>query len=303
MSDAAGTFKAILYAFSDGAAFLFGTKAGLAIVAAAIVLAAVLRMAAALSERRLLAKAAGEVLGRGAAFGVAMRELGSMVLRAVAALPAIAAVAAAAFILVGVAESSRRLDEYLAGRARIAELTATVRNLERRYRAVDVAVEDVSDGYISAELAYYDSRSPNAPSRKQKLRLRGRELFVDAIVCNFAYSEIAAGRAVNLAIPYRAFTDEVPQSEGVALDLSDEKGVPLMYRRGPEDLYGIAAPAYDARLSELVGMLQSEQASRGAGIVRSLYGNAVHRVARKGDSFTIWVEQTGGLSVKEARTF
>ena len=217
--------------------------------------------------------------------------------------PLDAAVVVTAFILMGVAESSRRLDDYLAGRARIAELTATVRNLERRYRAVDVAIRDASGGYIEAELSYYDSRSPNAPSRKQGVRLRGRELFVDAIVCNFDYSEISAGKAVNLAIPYRAFTDEVPQSEGVSLDLSDEEGVPLMYRRSPSEVYGIEPGAYDARLAELLGILKSDQAARGAGIVRSLYGNAVHRVARTGDSFTIWVEQTGGLSVKDAKSF
>jgi hypothetical protein len=37
--------------------------------------------------------------------------------------------------------------------------------------------------------------------------------------------------------------------------------------------------------------------------VRSLYGDAVHRAARKGDSFTVWVEQSGGLSVKDSTSF
>jgi hypothetical protein len=39
------------------------------------------------------------------------------------------------------------------------------------------------------------------------------------------------------------------------------------------------------------------------GIVRSLYGDAVHRVAKKGDVFTVWVEQSGGLTVKDPAAF
>jgi len=303
MSESLGAMKGFVYAFADAASFLFGSVQGLCLVGAALVLAAGLRVASALSERRLLAKAAGESLGRRAAFGVGARELGRIALRVVAALPALALLAAATVALVGAAGASRRLDAYLEGRERLAELQATVRNLERRYRAVDVEVLDASGGRISAELSFYDNRSPGAPARKQTISLRGSELFVDAIVCNFEYSEIAAGRRVNLAIPYRAFTDEVPQAEGVELGLLDEVGVPLMYRRPPDGVYGIEPDTYDERLAELASILRSEEAARGAGIVRSLYGNAVHRLVRGGDSFTIWVEQTGGLSVKDAKAF
>ena len=303
MRDTLGTLKPALYALADAVGFLFGTSLGLGLVAAALVLAAALRLRSALSARRLAAKAAGEGFGEGRALGLALGELGSMALRAAAALPTLVAVAAISVGIAALADSSRKLDEYLAGRQRIAELQATVRNLERRYRAVDVAILDASGGSIEAELSYYDYRSPNAPAKSQRIKLRGRELFVDAIVCNFDYSEISAGRQVNLAIPYRAFTDEMPQSEGLPLGLLDGQGVPLMFRRPPEGVYGIEAAAYDARLTELSGILRSEEVARGAGIVRSLYGNAVHRVARAGDRFTIWVEQTGGLTIKEDRGF
>jgi hypothetical protein len=303
MRDTVAALKPALYALADAVGFLFGTPLGLGLAAAAIVAVAALKLGSAMSARRLAAKAAGEDFGKARALGLALGELGSMVLRAVVALPTLVAVAAVSVGVVALADSSRKLDEYLAGRQRIAELQATVRNLERRYRAVDVAIIDASGGLIEAELSYYDYRSPNAPAKSQRLRLRGRELFVDAIVCNFDYSEISAGRQVNLAIPFRAFTDELPQSEGVELGLLDGQGVPLMFRRPPEGVYGIGAAAYDERLAELSGILRSEEAARGEGIVRSLYGNAVHRAARAGDRFTIWVEQTGGLTIKEDRGF
>jgi len=303
MSEAVGLLKPLLYGLADAIGFLFGTTLGIVLLAALLVAAAALRVAAALSARRLAAKAAGEKFGRARALGLALRELGSAFLRAAAALPALVAAAAAALGILVLADSSRKLDSYLEDRARIAELTATVRNLERRYRAIDVDILEAAGGRIDAKLSFYDYRSPRSPARSQTISLPGRELFIDAIVCNFDYAEIAAGRSVNLAIPYRAFTDETPQAKGTDLGLLDEKGVPLMYRRPPEGVYGIDAAAYDARLEELAAILRSEEAARETGIVRSVYGNALHRFVRRGDSFTIWVEQSGGLSIKDAKAF
>ena len=76
-----------------------------------------------------------------------------------------------------------------------------------------------------------------------------------------------------------------------------------MYRRSADELYGMDSSAYDARLAELMAVLRTDEAARGAGIVRSLYGNAVHRGVKKGDSFVVWVEQSGGLSVKDQSSF
>lgn len=303
MDDTAGAFKAILFALSDAARFLFTKPLGLGLLCAVLTLAAGARLWSVLSDRRLAAKAAGEAFGRWAAAGSALRELAAMGVKAAGALPALAAMGAALVILIGVADSTRAMDEYVAGRRRVAELTATVRNLERRYKAVEVRIDEAADGRIKAGLSFFDYRNPAAPARTQAIDIAGRELFIDAIVCNFDYSEISAGRAVNLAIPYKVFSDAVSEAEGIALSLLDEKGVPLMYRRTPEELYGIGSEAYEARLAELMASLRSDEAARGAGIVRSLYGDAVHRGVRKGDSFAIWVEQSGGITIKDAASF
>jgi hypothetical protein len=295
--------KAILYALSDAAVFLFTKPLGLAILGGALILAAALRLWSALSDRRLAAKAAGEAFGGGAATGVALRELAGMGVKAAGALPALAAIGAALVLLIGLSDATRALDDYVAGRRRLAELTTTVRNLERRYKAIEARIDEVAGGRIKATLSFYAYDKPSVPAKTQSIDIAGRELFIDAIVCNFDYSEIAAGRAVNLAIPFRVFSDEVSESEGIALALLDDKGLPLMYQRSPEELYGIDSGAYEARLGELMAALRSDEAARKAGIVRSLYGNAVHRGVRKGDSFIVWVEQSGGLSVKEPFAF
>jgi hypothetical protein len=299
----ADAFKTILFAISDAAVFLFTTSAGIAVLAAALMLGAVLRLWSALSSGRLMAEAAGERFGAGHAIGIALRELGGMGIKAAGALPALIGIAAVLATLVGIADATRKMDEYVEGRKRVAELTATVRNLDRRYRAIEARVDDLAEGRIKATLSFFDRPGSAQPARTQAVDLAGKELYLDAIVCNFDYSEIAAGRAVNLAIPYKVFSDQVPEAEGVALSILDDTGIPLMYRREPSELYGIATDAFVSRRGELMGLLRSDEAARGAGIVRSLYGSAAHKAVKKGESFTVWIEQTGGLTVKEASAF
>ena len=67
----------------------------------------------------------------------------------------------------------------------------------------------------------------------------------------------------------------------------------------PEKVYSLSVN----RLGEIAVLLRDEKAARGAGVVRSLYGAALHRPVRRGDRFTIWAEQTGGLTIKDASAF
>jgi hypothetical protein len=235
--------------------------------------------------------------------GTALRELLGLGVKAAGALPALAGIAVALVLLVGIADATRAVDDYISGRKRVAELTTTVRNLERRYKAMEARIDEVKEGRIEATLAFYDYANPSSPAKTQSIDIAGKELFIDAIVCNFDYSEISAGKAVNLAIPFRVFSDEVSESDGVSLSVLDEKGLPLMYRRSADELYGIGLDAYEARLAELMAAFRTDEAARSSGIVRSLYGDAVHRGVKKGDSFSVWVEQSGGLSVKDATAF
>ncbi len=303
MDDRLNALRSILFAVSDAAVFVFTKPLGLLILGAALLLAAGTKLWTVLSDRRLAAKAAGESFGMGAASGTALRELLGMGVKAAGALPALAGIGAALVLLVGVADATRAVNDYIAGRKRVAELTATVRNLDRRYKAVEAKIDEAKDGRIRATLSFFDYANPQAAEKTQSIDIAGKELFIDAIVCNFDYSEISAGKSINLAIPFKVFSDEVPESDGIALSIFDDKGVPLIYRRSADELYGISPEDYDARLSELMVSLRTDSSARSAGIVRSLYGDAVHRGVKTGDAFTLWVEQSGGISVKDPVSF
>jgi hypothetical protein len=299
----ADAFKTILYALSDAAAFLFTTSVGIVVLAAALMAGAILKLWSALSQGRLMAEAAGEDFGAGSAIGIALRELGGMGLKAAGALPALAGLAAVLALVIGLADATRKLDEYVEGQRRIAELTATVRNLDREYKAVEARIDDLADGRVKATLSFFDKPGSLVAAGTQAVDLVGKELYIDSIVCNFDYSEIAAGRRVNLYIPYKVFTDQVAEADGVLLSANDENGIPLIYRRDPGEIYGIANDAFVSRRGELMELMRNDQAARGAGIVRSVQGNAAHKAVKKGESFAVWVEQSGGLKVKETSDF
>ncbi|HOX47570.1 MAG TPA: hypothetical protein PLG14_00180 [Spirochaetales bacterium] len=303
MNDQLDAFKPLLYGLADASAFLFTTVPGLLLLGGLVLAAAVASVAKALSERRLLAAAAGRNLRAGEAAGIALSRLAAFAAELFTRLPLLAGLAVVLVLASAAAGSLKGLDEYVANRERIAELQAAVRNLDRRQRVADVAILESGDGRFTAEFSFYEGGRARPREASQRVELTGRELYVDAVVCNFAYSEITEGRAVNLALPYRAFSEAVPAAEGEALDLLDSGGVPLMYRLPPEEIYGLEPDRYAERLGEIAALLRDEKAARGAGVVRSLYGAALHRPVRRGDRFTIWAEQTGGLTIKDASAF
>jgi len=295
--------REFLYAIADAITWLATTPVGLALLLAGLSALFLLRVWNVARERSLACAAAGKRFSGGEAAGLAFKELYSSVLAVAAAIPAIIAAVAIAVSLVAVADSLRGLDEMRANAERIRELSSVLRNLERRQRVMDVRVEAVEGGISRLVLSFFDPARPSGAAASQTVTLRGTDIYFDAIVCNFDYAEIAEGRRVNLAVPYRVFSDQVPQAAGVALGLRDVGGIPYQFGRPDDEIYGIAPEAFRARLAELVKAMDDDAAARGQGIVRSVYGSAVHRKVAAGDRFSVWVEQSGGLTVKDASSF
>jgi myo-inositol-hexaphosphate 3-phosphohydrolase len=94
----------------------------------------------------------------------------------------------------------------------------------------------------------------------------------------------------------------VPQERGVPLAINDENGVPLIFKRDSLKVYGMTPQRYNQRLKEIMEYLTDSEKARLAGI-RSVYGNAVHKRVNTGDVLDIWVEQTGGIVIKDVRDF
>lgn len=283
--------------------FLFTTRWGLLSVALIVVLALTLKVALAVRSASLAERAAGSSLGPLGAFAAAFDAAAGVVARLVTQLPTLAFLAVAALTIAAMGQMMSRVEEAAAAAQRIRELRAVVRNLERSVKVAEVRVISRTASRTRLSFAYFDPSSPNSPVGTKELEIAGSDIYFDAVVLNFGYSEIEEGRRTNLAIPYRVFSDEVPQAEGIPLGAFDESGVPYAFHRADEEIYGLEPAVYRKRLAELMEIAKTDAASRKEGIVRSLYGSALHKRVSVGDVLELRVEGTGGMTLKERFPF
>ncbi len=283
--------------------WLFTTRVGLQCVAGAFLLYLLARFLKALRDRSLLLTAAGKRPGVINALSVLLQELLSMAAWAAANIPLLLGVAAVLTLVVALSGTVAKLDEFLTLRQKIQEYTLVLKHLEGRHKVARVECVGQADGKTTLAIAYFDQNGKPVPGAKERVEIGGTDIYIDALVVNFAYSGIESGEQRNLAVPYRVFSEKVAQRDGVPLKTASSSGVPYFLERGAHQVYGLDKPVFDARLTELVRLAGDAEAARKAGLVRSLYGNAVHRVVAAGDAFFIWVEQTGGLTIKEESAF
>lgn len=189
--------KTFLYGFSSAARFLLGSPLGRILLIGGLALLFALKLWGALRSRSLACRAAGTRLGWGEGFLILFKEFYSSVLALGTALPAIAAALLASLALVAVADTLKSMDELRANAARIRELSVVLKNLERRQKVMDLRVLSVQDGRTTIFIEYYDPASEGKPAASEELTLPGSDIYLDSIVFNFDYSEIAGGRRVD----------------------------------------------------------------------------------------------------------
>ncbi|MCX7655634.1 MAG: hypothetical protein N2Z76_03810 [Treponemataceae bacterium] len=283
--------------------FLFTTVPGLCVVGAVVGIFFMVRFFRELRQARLLARGAGSTFSYKEGIFLFFETLLHLVPPLVTALPTLFMVGMLGLSVVTLGKTLEQIEGIVQAQRRIRELQTVLKHLEATVRVADLTIHTTVGDRIRFSIDFYNPANPMVPAEHRELELPGRELFIDAIVCNFEYSEIAAGRKVNLAIPYRVFSDEIPQAEGIPLGGMDAKGIPYMYYRSDEDIYGMTPALYRERLQELMELVRSDSRARPAGIIRSLYGSAIHRRVSPGARYEIRIEQTGGLTLKEKFSF
>ncbi|WP_304224465.1 hypothetical protein [Gracilinema caldarium] len=288
---------------SSAILFLTTNPIGYIIDGSLLILFVIFTLARSLRRERLLAMAAGTQLSGAQKFFVCLDELGSLFAALAANLPVLLVVAVLSVSVVAIGETVKKVESSLEAASRIKELQTVLRNLERSLKVAEIRVLSTQNDRTTFEITFFDPANQQSIAETKTISIDGRDIYIDAIVLNFDYSEIASGRRVNIAIPYRVFSDVVPQINGISLGGVDSKGIPYMFHRADDDIYGIAPEVYRERLAELIKISSNESSARSAGIVRSLYGSALHRRFSAGDRFELRVEQTGGLTLRERFPF
>ena len=311
MNDALELLKNInwfLEPVKDFLLFLFTSKTGFWLLLLAFLAYLIIPAADALKSRRLAYKAA-------AGFGTGRMSLAEKAYliaksftrslsKIISNIPVLIISFLLLLFIVAISSGITAVDDYVQNRKKIDELQTVLKQLDQRYKVAEMEILDYNyySDSTTLELRFYDEALGSLSDKIQEIEIAGNDIYFDAMVLNFDFSHIADQQKRNLVLPYRLFSNKVPQAEGHVLNLTDSSGVPLIFKRKKEEVFGLSPDAYNEHLNQFVEYMNDEEAARKAGI-RSSYGNAVHRRVRKGQTLTVWVEQTGGLVIKEKQDF
>lgn len=281
---------------SRGILALFTSLKGLIIIASALLVWLVISLTFEILQQKRLSAAGNTKLNW---FEIFIRSLKMFTEKLFAVSTYLPVIIMTIFIALGISaltQSVFQIKDFVDNTKKIHELNTALKHLDRQYQTAKIRVENITGENLYLKISFYDFYGKEV--KTQLVKLKGREFFIDSLVCNFQYSQIENGEKINLTIPYKIFSDQIPPEKGINLLGTDSEGIPFVYKRNPEDLYGITESEFSETLKTLAEILESDKAAKEQGIIRSIYGNAIHkRPENPGEEFILWTLQSGGLNL------
>jgi len=297
---------------ADFILFLFTTKFGITLLITALVIYIIASIISAIQEKR-----------SGSANGVSysnkristiemayisFRVIGNTFLNIISKAPVLIATMLILFMIVGFSSAINTVDQFITNEKKIKELRVVLKHLNQRYKVAEFEVIDqqylapINNVNTTLKFQFFDYAETGVKPEPQTMTIKGNDIYFDALVMNFEYSEITSGENKNLTFPLKIFSNAVSRQEGIDLNFFDKDSVPYIFHRSEQEVVGISSLNFASRLKEILSWVKDEKAAKNAGI-RSIYGNAVHVVVGKGSKNTVWIEQTGGLVIKSSEAF
>ena len=297
---------------SDFIIWAFATKAGLITMGVLFSLYVIVSLLNALYKREITHKgssnySSGYVSGFEKIY-IIFSELIKIGLNLIAKVPVLLGVLIFFIALVGISKSFDEVQNFINADKKIKELNSLITQLDKRYKVADLEVVDMLFDIETKEVTsklkidFYDYTNTGKTVKTQNITIKGSDIYFNAMVLNFDYSAITNGKKINLTLPYRVFSDEVPMEEGIKLEYLNEKGIPFIYNREADNIYAMPTDSFDIRVNEIMNFISDEKTAKTQG-VRSFNGNAVHKRLKKGSKETIWIEQTGGIVMRPKGIF
>jgi hypothetical protein len=261
-----------------------------------------------LKQKRLLLEAARHraIFSFWEILGAFFEQLGSLFVKIVTNITVVLVVILLLLGIVGLSSALDSVDKFVENQQKIKNLKIAVKNLKRNYEVAKIKIlnYDYNKRQTTFEVYFYDFAQKKYLPNKQVITMKGSQIYLLSLVINFDYSEIETGERINLALPYKVFSDQIESRNGIPLQVLDSSGIPFIYHRTEEQLYGIDSLTYYVMLHEIATYISNPKAAKKAG-VKSILAAAPHNIKypRRGQVYTIYVEQTGGLTIKQEERF
>jgi len=293
---------------ADFILFLFTTSTGYILMLIFLILYLILTVMNSLRVRRIAHEAVSRNLRTPGLekLYIIFSELIKSFMGIVSKLPVLLAIFLILFGIVGLSTAFNTIDDFVENQKRIKELKTVVKNLDKSYIVAKLEITDVDyvENMTKLNIHYYDYELDDYLPDYQSVNIKGKDIYFLNYIMNFEYSEIETGKKINLVLPYKIFSEEVPKDEGIMLQTTDSLGVPYIFHRDNDEIYGMDSLSYYTRLKEISDFMTDQEKAREEGI-RSFYAAAPHFINRiqKGQVIVVWVEQTGGLVLKRETVF
>lgn len=298
-----------LQPISDLILYLFTTTSGYIILLSILLLYLALSIGNSLRKRRLAIQAATGDRHARAPFVDGLYIIGDEITKTffkiISNVPVLLGIVLFLALIVGLSASLNTFDTFLSNQQRIKELQLVLKHLDQRYKVASLEILDLNpkNNTTTLEVSYYGNNNDKV-EKTEEITIKGRDIYFLSMILNFDYTEISSGKRKNIVLPYCIFSEELAKDDGIRLKLWDDNGIPFIHKRGDRELYGIDSSSFAVRMQEIAEYIHDKDKAREAG-VRSFYAAAPHYVKslRIGQKITIWVEQTGGMVIKEEKEF
>ncbi len=286
--------------------FLFTTKTGIFILVSVFILLLVYATYREIKYKSLLYEAARrrKFVGLGEIIWTFFTQIVNFFIKLINNVTVVLVVLVLLLAIVGMSSAFDAVDNYVEQQQRLSEMKTVLKNLNKSYEVAKIKVlnYDYKTNTTTLEVKFYDYLKKGYGNNKQEIKIIGRNIYFQFLVLNFEYSQIENGEKINLAIPMKVFSEEIESRNGIPLQITDSLGVPLIYKRSEEELYGIEKEKYDKYLKEIADYMHDPELARKEG-VRSITANSTHIITYKGLTYKIYVEQTGGIVLKKAENW
>ena len=205
---------------------------------------------------------------------------------------AIAACAAGAFLIWWRGHAHRR---------EIAQLRAAIQNLTASYPIARIVVLDQTTDVGGAaktrvRVVFVDDQGRRC-GKPIEATLDGKRIYFEALVMIFGDALVERGKKRSMAFPTRLFSEKIAPEAGVALNVLDARGIPIIYDTPDRKPAALSDKEWRRILRRFWHYANHPDQAAEFGI-RVLQGEAVFTDYQVKRFYTVFVEADAGLTIR-----
>ncbi|MCX7821148.1 MAG: hypothetical protein N2258_05670 [Brevinematales bacterium] len=182
----------------------------------------------------------------------------------------------------------------------VKNLNSALKNLKSERKILEAFVdftEDKDEIVVNLRyFAYSPVKNTDVMTGEAQYKIPGSRVYIDSIVINFDYSLVESGKAINLSLPYKIFSDKVSFNDGISIN-SIDNDIPLSLKLDRDDIFLLDKDEYDSTIKKLIQALVDKNKALKMGI-RTFYSEAVMLYPTKNKKYSVYSTGNGGLVVR-----